>query len=122
MDPSAIRPLLALVQLHIDEGDHDSCIDLLRQGIEGRTDHSSPARNQQEILHTRLGEVYVMAERYSDALVEFQLAQALNPNRIEIQQHIEKMENTLRGESADDSHDGTRASHGATYGEAGEAF
>mmetsp|Transcript_47144 Transcript_47144/g.115121 ORF Transcript_47144/g.115121 Transcript_47144/m.115121 type:complete len:635 (+) Transcript_47144:163-2067(+) len=123
MDPSAIRPLLALVQLYVDERDYDSCIDLLKQGIEGQTEHSSPAQNQQEILQIRLGEVYVMAEQYLPALASFQMAQAMNPNNVEIQQHIERMERILRGEPADDSHNaGSTPPPPDNYGQASEAY
>lgn len=126
MDPSAMRPLLSLVQLHAHERDYETCIQLLRQGLEGLTEFKSPRRGR-EILQEKLGEMYVAAERYPDALASFQLALAMKPANQEILRHIEKLEKMLRGaEAGEDSQDGgddSPPAQGAGYGgEAGTAY
>ena len=105
LDPSALRPLLALVQLHAHEKDYDTCIDLLRKGIEGMTESKCSLQGQ-DILQTKLGEIYMAAENYNDAIGSFHEALALNPMNTEVQRLLEKLEKNVRGidsnEHADD--------------------
>mmetsp|Transcript_20836 Transcript_20836/g.45362 ORF Transcript_20836/g.45362 Transcript_20836/m.45362 type:complete len:560 (-) Transcript_20836:45-1724(-) len=103
-DPSALRPLLSLVQLHAQEKDHDTCIDLLRQGIEGMTESKSSLQGQ-DILQTKLGEIYMAAENYKDAIASFHAALALNPMSTEVQQLLEKLEQNVRGVDTSDHSD-----------------
>lgn len=78
LDPSALRPLMALVTIHAHEKDYDACIDLLRQGIEGMTE-SKNSLHGQDVLQSRLGEIYMLSENYKDAIASFHAALALNP-------------------------------------------
>jgi anaphase-promoting complex subunit 7 len=78
LDPSALRPLMALVTIHAHEKDYDTCIDLLRQGIEGMTESKSSLHGQ-DVLQSRLGEIYMLSENYKDAIASFHAALALNP-------------------------------------------
>lgn len=104
LDASALRPLLALVQLHAQEKDYDTCIDLLRQGIEGMTESTSPLQGQ-DILQTKLGEIYMAAENYKDAIVSFHAALALNPMSTEVQALLEKLEKDVRGVDTNENTD-----------------
>lgn len=104
LDPSALRPLLSLVQLYAHEKDYDTCIDLLRQGIEGMTESKSPLQGQ-DILQTKLGEIYMAAENYKDAIASFHAALALNPMSTEVQRLLEKLEKNVRGVDTSDNTD-----------------
>ncbi len=104
MDPSALRPLLSLVQLHAHEKDYETCIELLRRGIEGTTEAKCPLRGQ-EILQTKLGEIYMAAENYNDAIASFHAALALNPMSTEVQHLLEKLEKNVRGVDTSDTAD-----------------
>lgn len=104
LDPSALRPLLSLVQLHAHEKDYETCIELLRRGIEGTTESKSPLRGQ-EILQTKLGEIYMAAENYNDAIASFHAALALNPMSTEVQRLLEKLEKNVRGVDTSDNAD-----------------
>jgi anaphase-promoting complex subunit 7 len=104
LDPSALRPLLSLVQLHAHEKDYETCIDLLRQGIEGVTESKSPQLGQ-DILQTKLGEVYMAAENYKDAIASFHAALALNPMNTDVQRLLEKLEKDVRGVDTSDNSD-----------------
>ncbi|VEU33433.1 unnamed protein product [Pseudo-nitzschia multistriata] len=104
LDPSALRPLLSLVQLHAQEKDYDTCIDLLRQGIEGTSESKSSLQGQ-DILQTKLGEIYMAAENYKDAIASFHAALALNPMSTEVQHLLEKLEQQVQGVDTSDHTD-----------------
>lgn len=78
LDPGALRPLMALVTIHAHEKDYDTCIELLRRGIEGMTEASTSLHGQ-DVLQSRLGEIYMLSENYKDAIASFHAALALNP-------------------------------------------
>lgn len=96
LDPSALRPLLSLVQIYSQEKDYDTCINLLQQGIEGTTESKSSLQGQ-DILQTKLGEIYMNAERYKEAISAFHAALALNPMSTEVQALLAKLEKNVRG-------------------------
>jgi len=123
LDPSALRPLLSLVKLHAHEKDYDTCIDLLRQGIEGMTESKSPLQGQ-DILQTKLGEIYMAAENYKDAISSFHAALALNPMSTEVQRLLEKLEKNVRGvDTSDSTHDIVEDSPvGRGYGDGRPSF
>jgi anaphase-promoting complex subunit 7 len=104
IDPSALRPLLSLVQLHMHEKDYDTCIELLRQGIEGMTESRSRLQGQ-DILQSKLGEIYMAAENYNDAIASFHSALALNPSNAEYQRSLDKLEKTVGGVDTSDNAD-----------------
>jgi len=104
LDPSALRPLLSLVQLHAHEKDYETCIDLLRHGIEGTTESKNTLQGQ-DILQTKLGEIYMAAENYKEAIASFHAALALNPMSTEVQHLLEKLEKNVRGVDTSDNTD-----------------
>jgi anaphase-promoting complex subunit 7 len=104
LDPSALRPLLSLVTLHMQEKDYDTCIELVRQGIEGMTESRSRLEGQ-DILQGKLGEIYMAAENYNDAIASFHSALALNPCNADYQRSLDKLEKTVRGVDTSDNAD-----------------
>lgn len=96
LDSSALRPLMALVTIHAHEKDYDTCIALLQQGIEGTTEATAPLEGQ-DILQSRLGEIYMLSENYKDAIGCFHAALALNPMNADVQAALDRLEKTVRG-------------------------
>jgi anaphase-promoting complex subunit 7 len=81
LDPSAIRPLFALVDIYAQERDFETCTTLLRRGMEGTTEsYSTGTQNQQDLLQAKLGEIYTLSANYQQAMACFHTAISLNPN------------------------------------------
>lgn len=81
LDPSAIRPLFALVDIFAQEKDFETCTTLLRQGLEGTTEsYSSAIHNHQDLLHAKLGEIHTLSANYTEALTDYHTAISLNPD------------------------------------------
>ncbi len=103
-NPSSLRPLFALIDLYIREGEIDSAIEVLQQGLEG----SSCVQNDMyglDHISNRLGEVYALGERYLDAITCFHKALGINPELHEAQRNLDRVEKLIRGhepESLDD--------------------
>jgi tetratricopeptide (TPR) repeat protein len=78
MDPSCRRPLIALVDIYVQEKNYSKAIELLCQGIEGTTE--SPCRlSAPDLFHAKLGQVYILCDRLQDASHAFHIACSLNP-------------------------------------------
>ena len=101
LDPSALRPLMALVTIHVHEKDYETCTDLLKQGIEGMTECQTSLHGQ-DSLQCRLGEIYMLSENYKEAIASFHAAIALNPMNTEAQRGLDRLEKTVRGIDPDD--------------------
>lgn len=101
LDPSSLRPLMALVTIHQQEKDFDTCIQLLEQGIEGMTAAQSNSLQGQDVLQSRLGQIYVLADNYTDAIHQFHRAIAVNPMNGEARRSLERLEKTMRGDTHD---------------------
>lgn len=83
LDPSAIRPLFALVDIYAQERDFEACTTLLKRGMEGTTESSSTGmHNHQDLLYAKLGEVHTLSAGYQEAMTCFHTAIAMNPNCI----------------------------------------
>lgn len=80
LEPSgSLRPLLTLVELHVEEHDFHTCIELLQQAIEGKTT-AKTAINSQDLLQAKLGEIYTMNDNYMEAMACFHTAVSMNPD------------------------------------------
>lgn len=104
LDPSSLRPLMALVTIYQQEKDFETCIELLQQGIEGLTAAQSNMQGQ-DVLQSRLGQIYVLADNYTDAIHSFHTAISMNPMNAEAQRALERLEKTMRGDSTGDPDD-----------------
>lgn len=83
LDPSAIRPLFALVDIYAQERDFETCTTLLRRGMEGTTEsYSTGMHNQQDLLQAKLGEIYTLSANYQQAMACFHTAISMNPDCI----------------------------------------
>ena len=91
-----MRPLMALVSIHSREKDYDTCIELLQQGIEGKSD-SKNSLHGHDVLQSRLGEIFMLSERYQDAIASFQASLAMNPMNTDVQRALDRLERILRG-------------------------
>lgn len=98
LDPSAMRPLMALVTIHQQERDYNAAIELLRQGIEGMTSVQNNLHGQ-DLLQSKMGEIYMLQENYTDALHAFHTAISVNPMNVGAQRALEQLEKTMRGDS-----------------------
>ncbi|KAG7359749.1 tetratricopeptide repeat protein [Nitzschia inconspicua] len=117
LDPSALRPLLSLVQLHAQEKDYDTCIELLKQGIEGSSEAKSSPLQGLDMLHMKLGEIYMAAENYKEALGAYHAALAINPMNLEVQRCLDRLEAIVRGvDNADNSEDVEDSPQASSYG------
>ena len=95
-NPSALRPLFALVDLYLRDADPDSAIGILKQGLEGSSATQDDLFGQDHILN-RLGEVYSVADQYSEAIDSFHRALGLNPGLVDAQRNLERLEKLIRG-------------------------
>ncbi|KAL3944419.1 MAG: hypothetical protein SGBAC_001497 [Bacillariaceae sp.] len=105
LDPSAFRPLLTLVSIYAREKDFDSCIELLKDGIEGLSSSTTSTVRGQDLLQSRLGEMYMMNEQYQEAITCFHTALSSNPHNAEVKRLMDKLEHTVRGEGHHRSED-----------------
>ena len=97
LDPSAMRPLFALVDLHFRSGqENELCIELLKEGLEGTTASPTNLYNQAHIL-CKMGEIYAHMEHFKDAIDCFHKSLGLNPNLTSAQRSLERLEKIMRG-------------------------
>ena len=118
LDPGALRPLLALVDIHMQERDYDTCVDLLQKGKEGTTESHAMYSNA-DTLDARLGEVHTLNENYTDAMHCFQIALSANPDNLEAQRGMDRLEKVMRGmdpDSPGDTEIAVDASPGSAHG------
>ena len=123
LDPLALRPLLALVELHTVERDYDACVELLSGAIErGAGGRSCPTsfggwvggggnggggaggdrHHARDLLHTKLADVHALNENYSEALARYHTAVSMNPENVGAQRGLDRLERLMRGMDPDD--------------------
>ena len=111
LDALALRPLLALIDLHVADDEHDVCIELLKKGIEdggetsvtGTSPMFSRAYERQVILHSKLADIYSECRRFEDALTCYHKSLSLNPECVEAQRGIGRLEAKMKGLDPDSS-------------------
>ena len=106
LDGSALRPLLALADLYIDEGQYAFCVELLKRGVDdigAKTLQSSLGfgfshmQDSQIILHTKLGDAHAQDKQYGDAMACYHIALSMNPNSTETQNSMDRLEKLMSG-------------------------
>lgn len=108
LDPLAIRPLLALADLYMADGDIDSCIDMLKKSINdggeteitGTSPMLSRVYSRQVILNSKLGDVYSEDRKFEDAISCYHKALSMNPDCVEARRGLENLEHLMRGGEA----------------------
>ena len=110
LNPSALRPLFALVDLYLRDPDRESAIEVLKQGLEGTSSTPSDLYGQEHIMN-RLGEVYLLEENYSQAITYFHRALGVNPNLAEAQRNLERLEKAMSGQDPDVTEDAEELEH-----------
>jgi len=96
MHPSHLRSMFALVDLHIREADYESCIAILKEGLEGNSASFRPTQKP-DLLLSKLGEVYTLAEQYDKAIEAFHKALGLNPALTSCKVNLERLDKIIRG-------------------------
>ena len=122
MHPSHLRSLFALVDLYVREKDYESCIAILKEGLEGNAASFRSPQNPDLVL-SKLGEVYTLAEQFEKAIMAFHQALGLNPNLNSAKIQLERLDKIIRGldpnERSDEiiedtpSAEGSQSSYGA---------
>eukprot|EP00904_Undaria_pinnatifida_P001371 jgi/Undpi1/11234/HiC_scaffold_30.g13532.m1 len=92
IDPIFLDATLALVGLHMEEKQYDTCIHLLLKAVPHHT---------RDALHTKLAEVYTLNRQFDDALESFHFAISLNPTCAKAARGLERLEKLMRGVDPD---------------------
>lgn len=109
LDALSLRPLLALIDLHAADDEHDVCIDLLKKGIEdggetsitGNSQNFPRAYKRQVILHSNLADVYSECRMFEDALTCYHKSLSLDPEYVEAQRGLGRLEAKMKGMDPD---------------------
>mmetsp|Transcript_24047 Transcript_24047/g.40990 ORF Transcript_24047/g.40990 Transcript_24047/m.40990 type:complete len:714 (-) Transcript_24047:40-2181(-) len=115
IDPGAPRPLFALVDIYASEGNFETCVKLLQDGMDGtgatkessRTSSTSSHTNtwvkeHGDIIQAKLAEIYTLDEKYDSALECYHTAISMNPHNGLAVQGLERLEKIMRGLDPDD--------------------
>lgn len=116
LDPGALRPLFAIVDLYSSEGEYDVAVRLLQEGIEGggkvndlqsRTASASSHtvswnKEHSDVIQSKLAEIHTHNENYVDALTCYHTAISMNPHNGLAVQGLERLEKIMRGIDPDE--------------------
>ena len=110
MDPSSsTKPLLALVDIFIQEKEYDLCIDSLVKALDSSASlsdniqsscnvtHNIPISQGQDLLHAKLADVHQLNENFMESLTSYHSALSLNPENVSAQRGLERLQKVMRG-------------------------
>ena len=107
LDTGALRPLFALVDLYATDGEYETAIQLLKDGIEsgGKVQNdnthigsgSTWNKAHIDVIYAKMGEVHTRYEDYGDALECYHIAMSLNPHNGLAQKGVEHLEKIMSG-------------------------
>jgi len=94
LDASCADAALALADLHAQRGDCDDAAELLTRALSAR---------DRDVLHTKLGDVFVIAgeDRYPEALASYHAALSLNPASDAALTGLDRLEKLMQGVDPD---------------------
>ena len=107
LDPTNLKSLFALVDLHLEEGEFQTCIDLIKRGID-ESDGCGPSfynvssimdscqNNSLDKLYSKLAEVHIAEKKYGDALECYHKALAINHHSNEARQGMKDLEKVMK--------------------------
>lgn len=121
IDPSSLRPLVALVNLYTKLGQQENSVKLLKEALEGNTAVQSDLKGQVHIL-SMLGDAYFAAENHQTAMDYYHRALGIDPCHRGAQAGLERLECLLRGIDPSDSRDMTDEDHSLDDTVAGSYF
>lgn len=104
LDPSLLRPLFALVDIYSESHEYNVCVQLLQTALEGNTLTQDKLFGQSLIL-CRLGEIYMVMESFQEAMDVYNKALGLDPDMIQAQRALDRIEKILRGVDPNDPGD-----------------
>lgn len=115
LDPFALKPLLALVDLYIADSNFEECERILLEAIDLGDDTISKSQNRarnsrQTILQRKLADVYAESGKFVDALTHYHRALSLYPDCPDALRGIEQMEKAMKGFDAS-VHEDNRANY-----------
>jgi anaphase-promoting complex subunit 7 len=103
-NPSALRPLFALVDIYVREQESSEAIRILQDALEGHSAAVSDLYRQDHILY-KMGELYAHQQEWKEAIAAFHQALGINPGLTEAQQALDRVEKILRGLDPNDTGD-----------------
>lgn len=100
-DPSNKKALFSLVDLHLEEEEFDTCIDIIKRCINesdgcGSSFNSNNYQSSLDQMYSKMAEVYIVEKRYGDALECYHKALAINQNSDDAQQGLEELEQMMK--------------------------
>ena len=128
VDPGAPRPLFALVDLYAQEGKYNECVKLLKDTVDGCSkmdgDSTEPTmtthtitwnREHGDVIQAKLAEVYVMFEKYPEALECYHVAISMNPRNGLAVHGLENLEKIMKGQDPEMDEDSQEADDSTEY-------
>jgi len=120
MDPGSMRPLFCLVDIYASEGEYETCVKLLQDGLEncGKLNedqlnnasafsHTSTWNKEHaDVIYVKLAEIHTYNEAYVEALNCYHVAISMNPHNGLAVQGLERLEKFMSGLDPDEAEGG----------------
>jgi anaphase-promoting complex subunit 7 len=113
VDPYALRPMFALADMYLEEEEFAEAIELLCKASQGHG-----RQDEHDMIHGKLADVYSAVEQFDSALSHYHTALSMNPENLDAQRGLERLERLMRGQDPDHSSDTT--GNGNSNGHSGD--